>query len=107
MSNPKIKFRYVIVKHFTDYAIHEAYAAQDGRIIAISGEPFTLVGFTRQEMTDIIGAIRRDISDGKFVDGDREDLYEAFDSIEANGYDYEAPPEIKPHIEGNVISFRK
>lgn len=82
-----MKFKYVVIHHPTDYAIHEAYTENDGIVIAVNGEPASLYGYSVGELTDITNAIVKDIKDCTPIEGDCEDLYEAFDNIWATGSD--------------------
>lgn len=81
MSNPKIKFKYHIVKHFNDFCVHETVRDLNNKIIGVNGDIVSLVGYSPRELEDIINAVKRDIVGCVPLDGNCEDLYVAFDKI--------------------------
>lgn len=86
--NPHLKFKYVLIKHPNDFAVHEAFSDISSKIIAVKGEPLTLYGYSPKELKDIVNAISVDIKTAMPINGDCEDLYSAWDKITENAYDY-------------------
>jgi hypothetical protein len=97
-SNPKLKFKYVVIKHPTDFAIHEAYADWNNAIIGVNGEPVTMYGYSPRELYDKLGSMLKDIETITPINGDCEDLYDTYDLIEGGAYDYSPWPNNKPKV---------
>lgn len=110
MTNPRIKFRYVIVKHEDEqFAIHEAYTNFDGKVLAISGEPVTLRGYCAREMFDMANMIAKDVKEMLTVSGDIDELYNNFDMILAGAFDFKVPDAIEEITIDNskILEFKK
>lgn len=99
-----LRFKYVIIKHPTECAIHEAYSDLNGKIIAVNGEPLTLYGYDQHELVDIIGLLMKDITNAVPIDGNCEDLYQAFDNISFGNF---SSFDLPPTNTNNVVEFKK
>lgn len=103
-KRPDLRFRYFIVKHPTDYAIHEGYEDRQGNIIGVNGEPVAFIGYSVEELLDILKILAKDITkDSTVVHGNCAHLYEAFDNIIYHNFD----ALLIPKTSNNVIPFRK
>lgn len=97
-----MRFRYFIVQHPSDVAVHEGYTDVEGVPIAVNGEPLTLWGDSPDELRDMVSMLYKDVNDQILINGDCESLYAAYDNIDMGNFSsYDLPPS------DNVIEFKR